>query len=189
MDYSKYTNLELVQCLLGDDYVAKLYRSMLAPFFLPEEVLEVNQEAFGAATELVGRWTKRGGQLPAPLSSPELIREFLRVTFAKQKMESFTLLLLDAEHQLASVEEMFEGTVEETRVSARAIVRQIVGNEAHRVIFVHYRSDGKAEPGTADLWLVKYLKEVLAILEIEIVDYIIIAGTDQTSLAERGLLS
>jgi DNA repair protein RadC len=189
MDYSQYSNLELVQRLLGENYATKLYRSMLAPFFLSEEVLEVNREALGAATELIERWADRGFHLPAPLSTPELVREFVRITFGGRKAEGFAVLILDADRQLAGIEEIWRGEVEETRTSARRIVRRIVGNDALSVIFVRYRPEGKAEPGAADQWLVKYMKEVLAILEVEFVDYIIAVGSEQVSLAERGLLS
>ena len=189
MDYSHYTNLELVQYLLGDEYATKLYRGMLAPLFLPENVVEVNQEALGAATELIGRWVDRGFMLPAPLSSPELIREFVRVAFGRRKEEGLAVLILDIERELAGIEEIFHGVDDETRISARKIVRRIVGNDALSVIFVRYRPEGKAEPDAADQWLVKYMKEVLAILEVGFVDYVLVAGTEQISLAEYGLLA
>jgi len=187
-DFSQCTNLELVQYLFGDDYAQHLYRGMLAPFFFSEGVLRVSQEKAGAASELVARWADHEFQLPALLSSAELIREYLRVLFAAQKSEGFTMFLLDAARELMSTEEMFRGVVAETTISIGKIVRRIVEEERGSVIFVHHLPIGKAEPGTADIWLAAHLKTVLAILEIEIVDYVVVVGSEPISLRERGLL-
>jgi DNA repair protein RadC len=186
-DYSQYTNLELVQYLLGDDYEKQLYRGMLAPFFVPEEVLRVNQEKVGAAGELIDRWMD-DGLLPAILSTSELIREYLRIRFAAEKSEGFAVLLLNTARELASMEETFRGQVDEGRVSIGAIVRRIVEEGGTAVIFAHHLPLGKAEPGSADIWLATYLKQVLSVLEIEIVDYFLVVGSEPISLAERGLL-
>ena len=188
-DYSQYTNLELVRYVFGDDYITEMYHGMIASFFVPREVLEVNQDKLGAATELVERWANHGFLLPAPLSTPELIREFVRAAFGARKAEGFAVLILDIGHELVSIEEMFHGAVEEAPMSARKIVRRIIGCDAVSVIFVHYRPGGDAEPGSADRWFIDYVKEVLVILEVEFVDYIVVGGGAQTSLAERGLLS
>jgi DNA repair protein RadC len=188
MDYSQYTNLELVQCVLGDDYEKELYRGMLAPLFLPEALSRANKEAQGPAAELIERWADRGAALPAPLSSHELIREYLRVYFGTRKAEGFAILLLNAEHELMSVEEMFRGAVLESVKAARMIMRRIVKEGGTNVVFVHHVPLGETEPGPADILLATRLTQVLEILEIEIVDYFVVVGNEPISFVERDLL-
>lgn len=187
-DFSKYTTLELVQYLLGEEYEKLLYRSSLAPFFLPEEAVRADPEKVGAATELIARWSDTGFLLPAPLSSPDLIRGYLRVYYAAQKCEGFTVLLLDEARQLAGKEEIYRGVISEARISVGAIVRRIIENRETAVLFVHHLPLGKAEPSSADIWLTTHLKNVLTILDITIVDYFVVVGNEPISLSERGLL-
>ena len=188
VDYSQYTNLELVQYLLGDDYQQQIYRGTLAPFFFPKGVLRVSQEKAGAAHELVKRWVDRDFQLPALLASPELIKEYLCVFFAGEKSEGFTVFFLDAERQLMGTEEMFRGVIEETTVSIGKIVRRVVEQEGTNIMFVHHVPIGKAEPGNADIWLATHLKKILAILEFVVIDYFVVVGSESISLTERGLI-
>jgi DNA repair protein RadC len=187
-DFSQYTNLELVQYLLGDDYEKQIYRGTLAPFFFPEGVLRVNQDKVGAANELIERWMDRDLKLPALLASPDLVKEYLRVYFAAVKSEGFTTFFLDAEHQLIDTEETFRGVIEETTVSIGKVVRRVVEQDGTNVIFVHHVPTGKAEPRTVDIWLATHLKKILAILEFNVVDYFVVVGSEPISLTECELI-
>ena len=59
---------------------------------------------------------------------------------------------------------------------------------AAAVILAHPHPSGVAEPSQADEFITRRLKEALDLVDIRVLDHIIVAGGDTTSMAERGLL-
>jgi DNA repair protein RadC len=122
------------------------------------------------------------------LSSPRAVRDFLQLTLGGRGHEVFVALFLDAQNRLLASEELFRGTLTQTSVYPREIVKTALHHNAAGVIFAHNHPSGVAEPSRADELLTQTLKQALSLVEIKTLDHFIVAGTRTVSFAERGLL-
>jgi DNA repair protein RadC len=143
---------------------------------------------FAAVIELaqrsIGETLKEG----AALTSPGAVRDYLRLALSAQQHEVFVCIWLDAQHRAVKFEEPFRGTLTQTSVYPREIVKSALGANAAAVIFAHNHPSGVAQPSQADELLTRNLKEALALVEVKVLDHFIIAGNQAISFAERGLL-
>ncbi len=122
------------------------------------------------------------------LSSPAAVRDFLRLTLATREHEVFLAVLLDAQNRVLLCEELFRGTLTQTSVYPREVVKCALARNAAAVIFAHNHPSGVAEPSHADQVLTQSLKQALALVDIKVLDHFIVAGAAALSFAERGLL-
>ena len=122
------------------------------------------------------------------LSSPGAVRDFLRLTLASRDHEVFLVVLLDAQNRVLACDELFRGTLTQTSVYPREVVKCALARNAAAVIFAHNHPSGLAEPSHADEVLTQALKQALALVDIKVLDHFIVAGAQAISFAERGLL-
>lgn len=148
-----------------------------AKFTQFQAVLEMTKRAL--AEQLKARTT---------LSSPNAVRDFLRLQIGTRPYEVFMVLYLDAQNRLITSEEAFRGTLTQTSVYPREIARCALENQAASVIFAHNHPSGVAEPSQADRHLTKTLKQALAMLDIATLDHFIVTQDAIFSFAETGLL-
>ena len=141
-----------------------------------------------AALELARRALKEEMSSRDALSSPRAVRDYLRLALAGREHEVFVALLLDAQHRVTACEELFKGTLTQTSVYPREVVKCALRHNAAAIIFAHNHPSGVAEPSHADEILTRSLKAALALVEIQVLDHFIVAGTRTMSFAERGLL-
>ena len=122
------------------------------------------------------------------LSSPNAVRDYLRLRIAGLEYEVFMCVFLDAQNRVIATDEMFRGTLTQTSVYPREIVKAALLNNAAGVIFAHNHPSGMAEPSHADELLTRTLKDALAMVDCRVLDHFVVAGTGILSFAERGLL-
>ena len=122
------------------------------------------------------------------LGSPAAVRDFLRLTLAGREHEVFLAVMLDAQNRVLACEELFRGTLTQTSVYPREVVKRALERNAAAVIFAHNHPSGVAEPSHADQVLTQSLKQALALVDIKVLDHFIVAGSSALSFAERGLL-
>lgn len=122
------------------------------------------------------------------LSSPTAVREYLRLSLTGLEHEVFTVVLLDAQNRVLACEELFRGTLTQTSVYPREVVKCALRHNAAALIFAHNHPSGANEPSHADQVLTQSLKQALALVDIKVLDHFIIAGNAALSFAERGLL-
>ncbi len=123
------------------------------------------------------------------LSSPGAVRDYLRLTLGTLCHEVFLVLLLDAQHRLIGVEELFRGTLTQTSVYPREVVKLALQRNAAAMILAHNHPSGLCEPSAADTVLTRALKDALALVDVKVLDHFIVAGSARPlSFAERGLL-
>jgi DNA repair protein RadC len=123
------------------------------------------------------------------LSSPGRVRDWLRLKLASRPHEVFMALWLDAQNRLIRADELFTGTLTQTSVYPREVVKAALAHNAAAVILAHNHPSGIAEPSTADQALTGNLKTALAMVDVKLLDHFIVAGnTTPLSFAERGLL-
>jgi DNA repair protein RadC len=141
-----------------------------------------------AALELARRALREEISSRDALASPRAVRDYLRLALAGREQEVFLLVLLDAQHRVIASEELFRGTLTQTSVYPREVVKCALKHNAAAVIFAHNHPSGVAEPSHADEILTRSLKSALALVDIQVLDHFIVAGTRSMSFAERGLL-
>lgn len=120
--------------------------------------------------------------------SPKAVADFLKLHFAGQPHESFAVLYLDAQHALIAFEELFRGTLTQTSVYPREVLKRALHHEAAAVILSHNHPSGSTAPSRADELLTKTLSTALSMVDVRVVDHLIVAGGQSLSFAARGLL-
>ena len=140
------------------------------------------------AKELVRRSLLETVRHRDALSSPASVRDYLRMTLTGRDYEVFLVLFLDAQNRVIQPEEMFRGTLTQTSVYPREVVKRSLVNNAAAVIFAHNHPSGLAEPSHADELLTQSLKQALALVDVRVLDHFVVAGGGVMSFAERGLL-
>ena len=141
-----------------------------------------------AATELTRRALAEEMKSGINLSSPTSVRDFLRLSIQSRQVEVFVGLFLDAQNRVIAVEELFSGTLTQTSVFPREVVRRALHHNAAGVIFAHNHPSGVAEPSHADETLTQALKEALALIDVRVLDHFVVGRGATLSFAERGLL-
>lgn len=120
--------------------------------------------------------------------SPATVRQFLTLQHAGLTHEVFCVLHLDAQHHVLAYAEMFRGTLTQTSVYPREVVKEALANNSAAVILSHNHPSGVSEPSQADQMLTRQLKSALALVDVQMLDHIVTAGAESVSFAERGLL-
>jgi len=143
---------------------------------------------FVAALELARRSLSEQMKKRSALTSPGAVRDYLRLTLAARAHEVFVCIWLDAQHRVIDCAEVFRGTLTQTSVYPREIVKAALAANAAAVIFAHNHPSGAAQPSQADELLTRNLKDALALVEVKVLDHFIVAGSQAISFAERGLL-
>ncbi len=122
------------------------------------------------------------------LSSPQQVRNYLVLKLANEPKEVFMVLFLDAQNRLIAMEEMFSGTLTQTSVYPREVVKRTLHHNAASVMFAHNHPSGIAKQSQADEMITKELTKALALIDVRVLDHFIVAGNETLSFAEVGLL-
>ena len=142
------------------------------------------EEVLRQARLVLARRVRRG----VTFDSPALVKEYLKVHFSPLEHEVFAVVFLDAQHRLIACEQLFRGTLSQTSVYPREIVKRALVHNCAAVILAHNHPSGSIEPSRADEYLTQTLKTSLAIVDVRVLDHVIVGGDATTSFAERGLL-
>jgi DNA repair protein RadC len=141
-----------------------------------------------AVLELARRSMLREFEQRALFDTPNRVKDYLRLQLAQRTYEVFAVLFLDAQNQLLTMEEMFRGTLSQTSVYPREVVKRALALNAAAVVFAHNHPSGVAEPSRSDEFLTQSLKSALALVDIRVLDHLVVGQSDVVSFAERGLL-
>lgn len=122
------------------------------------------------------------------MSSPQILRDWLRLHCAGLQHEVFLVLYLDAHHRLIEAEELFRGTLTQTSVYPREVVKGALTRNAAALALAHNHPSGEAEPSRADELLTQTLKSALSLVDVRVIDHFIVACDKVVSFAELGLI-
>ena len=147
--------------------------------------LSATQKAVKRALKLLEKQLR---QEPSALTTPKLVSEYLVLKLAGREHEVFVAIWLDAQHRVVEYEEMFRGTLTQTSVYPREVVKSALSFNAAAVIFAHNHPSGVAEPSHADENLTRTLRNALALVDVRLLDHFIVADNNMMSFAERGLI-
>lgn len=143
---------------------------------------------FQAVIEMARRALLAEVKAGVNLSSPQAVKDFLRLQLQGRPVEVFVGIFLDAQNRVIEAEELFRGTLTQTSVFPREVVRRALHFNAAAMIFAHNHPSGLAEPSHADENLTQVLKQALALVDVRVLDHFIVGSGAPLSFAERGLL-
>ncbi len=142
------------------------------------------EETLAAARKAISRQFRRG----RVLNSPADVREYLRITIAPLEHEVFCLVLLDGRRQLIAMHELFRGTINAAIVHPREVLKEALKYNAAFVILAHNHPSGVEEPSAADEIITQRIKDVLALVDVGLLDHLVVGGNNIVSMAQRGLV-
>jgi DNA repair protein RadC len=120
--------------------------------------------------------------------NPDAVRDYLKLQLGELGHEVFAVLFLDAQHRLVAYEPMFAGTLTQTSVYPREVLKRALTLGAAAVVLAHNHPSGVAEPSRADEFLTQQLKNALAFIDVRVLDHLVVGRGGVVSFAERGLL-
>jgi DNA repair protein RadC len=141
-----------------------------------------------AVMELARRALSQQLRAAPVFDDPGRVKDFLALKLGGRPQEVFVVLFLDSQHRLLHSEDMFFGTLTQTSVYPREVVRLALQHNAGAVVLAHNHPSGVAEPSRADEFLTQTLKAALRLVDVQVLDHIIVGQGQVVSLAERGLL-
>ena len=125
------------------------------------------------------------------MNSPVVVKDYLRLHFARataEGHEEFGILFLDSFHRVLVFEAMFRGTLAQSSVYPREVVKRALSLNAGAVVLAHNHPSGTAEPSRADEHLTATLRSALALVDVRVLDHFVVGNPEVVSFAERGLL-
>ena len=188
---------ELLRLLLGEDADALLSRHSLPDLFalhVRPPIVQEHRVSYGAcrtlavAKELLARALRQQVRPGDAYADPAHVRDYLRLRLAGLPHEVFRVMLLDAQHRLIDDVELFRGTLTQTAVYPREIVKLTLARNAAAVILAHNHPSGVAEPSRADRLITTNIVKTLDLVKVRVLDHFIIGAGDVLSFAERGWL-
>jgi DNA repair protein RadC len=200
------SDAELVALFLGTGVRGKsaldLARELLARFGRVSRLLSAPQREIdavpgvgaakyaqiAAVMELARRALSEEMKARDSLTSPAAVRGYLRLRMQDLGHECFYCVFLDAQNRVIAAEELFRGTLTQTSVYPREVVKQALGHNAAGVILAHNHPSGVAEPSVQDQALTRTLADALGLIDIKVLDHFIVAPGACLSFAERGLI-
>jgi len=193
VDMSTLSRTDLVNALLSRSGSCRSTESLHTndhqpPYGLPLPEQVLLEHKLGAARELILRDLRSRMRTGPLMESPQILRDWLRLHCAALEHEVFIAIYLDARHALIDTEQLFRGTLTQTSVYPRELVKSALARNAAAVAVAHNHPSGSAEPSRADEFLTQSLKAALNMVDVRLLDHLVVAGDNVVSLAERGLV-
>lgn len=145
------------------------------------------QNIIDQAAAILDREAKKKGGAKQ-LTSPMIVRQYLRFAIEAKEHEVFVAIFLDTQHRVIESVELFRGTIDQSSVYPREVVKEAFKHNAAAVIFAHNHPSGQPEPSAADRKITERLKEALGTLDIRVLDHLVVGAGDIVSFAERGII-
>lgn len=123
----------------------------------------------------------------AVIDSPQATRQFLHAQLRDAAQEVFAVLFLDQRHRVLAFERLFFGTINQSAVHPREVVKAVLRHNAAAVILAHNHPSGVAEPSGADREITLRLRDALNLIDVRVLDHMVV-GDRCTSMAELGMI-
>jgi len=138
-----------------------------------------------AATEIAKRQLKEEIVGKTVINGPEDVLEYLSLTMSNLKEEVFKVIYLDSANAVLAAEDLFKGTVDQSAVYPREIIKRAFGLNASGLIFVHNHPSGSLKPSKHDLSLNDKLVTACRAVDLIPLDHLIIGPTGHVSFKEK----
>ncbi|MDP9107957.1 MAG: DNA repair protein RadC [Pseudomonadota bacterium] len=163
-----------------------LFAASLQEFSILHGMGEAKFAQLRAVIELARRASAEELKRGIALSSPDAVRAYLQLLLGAQRHESFAVLFLDVKNRLIASEVLFRGTLTQTSVYPREVVKAALQHNAAALLLAHNHPSGAPQPSAADLALTQTLVQALGLVDIRVLDHFVVAGGQVYSFAEHG---
>lgn len=165
-----------------------LVRESGSGYYIANTAALNEEEILAAADEILRQRMFRAVCFHIDGSSCVELRAFLQLRLATKLSECFACLFIDTRHRAIAYEELFHGTIDQTPVFPREVVRRSLHHNAYAVIFAHNHPSGNSEPSQADIRITGTLKAALNLVDVKVLDHFVVTLSDMTSMTDRGLV-
>jgi len=141
-----------------------------------------------AVMEIARRALAQQLQAAPIFNNPGQVKDYLALQLGGRSQEVFAVLFLDSQHRMLRLEELFHGTLTQTSVYPREVVKKALALNAGAVVLAHNHPSGVAEPSRADEYLTQTLKAALKLIDVQVLDHVVVGQGHVVSMAERGLM-
>lgn len=114
--------------------------------------------------------------------------DYVHDRLRNQSREVFIMLLLTVKNKLIKEQKLFEGTLNQTQVTPREVLKEAINGKAASVIFVHNHPSGEPLPSVDDREMTKQLVAACKTAGIVVLDHVIIGDGGFFSFADEGLI-
>lgn len=125
------------------------------------------------------------------LDSSKIVKNFLALKNASHDengQEVFSVLFLDAQLRVIDYSVMFRGTLTQTSVYPREIVKEALRLNSSAVVLCHNHPSGSLEPSRADEMITQTIKSALALVDVKVLDHIVTSHGRSISMVEKNLM-
>ncbi len=122
------------------------------------------------------------------LQSWKALLDYCKLAMGNETREQFRILFLDKKNKLISDEVQQIGTVDQTPIYPREVVKRALELGASALILVHNHPSGDPSPSKADIEMTENVESALTSVDIKLHDHLIIAGDSHFSFAGNGLI-
>jgi DNA repair protein RadC len=121
-------------------------------------------------------------------SHPRIVADFAIARLGQERTEQFWVALVDNKNRLVHWQRVSQGTVDQTPVYPREILRLVLYHQASGLILVHNHPGGDPKPSVQDQELTKKMQRAAQEMDIRVLDHIVVTDQDYFSFQAQGLL-
>jgi len=201
------TDAELLGIILFNGYQGKTSVDIAKELLLKSGGLrKLNSLSFSETSSVKGIGLAKFAQIKAAL---EMGKRLLRETSSPKKKihnavdlvdyygpnmrdlkkEIFKIILLDVKNKIIRDIDVSVGSLTESIVHPREVLKEIVKESAASVIFLHNHPSGESNPSKNDIDITERLAEACNLIGVKVLDHIILGDDNYTSFAQEGLLN
>lgn len=148
-------------------------------------IAETKYSQLMAVKELGRRYLKQQLYQGMDLSRSDLIQDYLRYELIGEQQEVFAVLCLDSQLRKLSFKKLFYGSTNYCNISINQLLRYVIQKQASFIVIAHNHPKGLAQPSDADHLLTQEILKACQLVEIQLLDHIIVAATQNYSFAEH----
>ncbi|AHG74743.1 hypothetical protein X808_2160 [Mannheimia varigena USDA-ARS-USMARC-1296] len=140
-----------------------------------------------ASKEMTKRYLAQQMEFSEMIQAPYMAIMYFQTELEDEEREVFMVLFLDNQNRLIYKEKMFFGTINQTAVHPREIIKRALKYNAAAIIVAHNHPSGSCLPSESDRSLTKKIEMACELVDIRFVDHIIVGKGDYFSFEEEKL--
>ena len=122
------------------------------------------------------------------INSFDVLIDYCRATIASEGSEITRVLFLDSKNKLIKDEVQNKGTINQTAIYAREVVKRALDLGSSAIILTHNHPSGDVTPSKNDVDITKKIFEACRAFDIILHDHIVISKNNYYSFKEMGKL-